>query len=133
MIKVLKHTADSFKQYGYVKGSLLTPAGSIKLVGAFVTSSTVLNNDYDGAHNGFNLKLQINNKTENPVNNHFDGARALSPFKNLTEKRVLKLDCDLKKSQKIDYTLIANSETVHSKNAEGEIPAVDLKIYLIFE
>ncbi|MDA3910955.1 MAG: hypothetical protein PF448_06340 [Bacteroidales bacterium] len=133
MIKVFKHTKESFEKYGYVKGGLLTPAGCTKLVGAYVTSSTVMNNDFDESHEGFNLKLQIDNKSENPINNHFDGGRVLHPFKNLSEIRVLKLDCDLRKSQKLIYTLVTNSETIHSKNAEGETPSVVLKIYLIFE
>ena len=135
MITVWKHNAGNskFAAYQYVKGSLITPSGAKKLVGALVTASTVMHNDFDVSHAGFNLKIQINNKEVNPVNNHFDGGRAKHPFKNLSEKRLLPLDCELKKSQKINYTLIANSDTIHSRDGEGNIPDLELKVYLIFE
>jgi len=135
MLRILTHKASSFGKDESIKGSLIVPAGAKSLTGVLVTSTATIGKVAKTGqfHQGFDVKIQIDNKVLNPINNSCSGTADFPEFKNLTEKRWIKTNVDLIKSSRIDYTIIARELTQMENNSSGIYPDTSLKLYLKFE
>lgn len=135
MLRIITHTASSFGKDESIKGSLIVPAGAKSLAGFMITSTATIGKVAKTGqyHQGFDVKIQINNRVLNPINNSCSGTADFPEFKNLSEKRLLKTNAELIKSSRIDYTIIARELTQMEPDSTGKYPDTSLKLYLKFE